>query len=300
MAERGRVRLALDDYPWQGEVWLDLLGSPVRVRSTVPSVTRLLAELSASLVARASEGDARRELTFHEETVLGAIRYAVTVDGVRSVDTPASSVAFAQLMFDLNQVAIDAAEQPALVHAAAAGAPAGAVLLPGGMGAGKSTLVAGLVQRGLRYLTDEVVAIDKDGTVRPYPKHLSLGERTSPVLADLDACVPNDPDGLLGGRRLVPPSCLRGGGVGPAMAPRLVVLPEFAPGADPRLEPLPAPEALFALAAHTFRLDREPARSLATLESVAAGCACFRLVSGDLDRACELVLGLLEPLGART
>jgi hypothetical protein len=299
MTERGGVRLAFDDYPWQGEVWLDLLGSPVRVRSTVPSVTSLLAELSASLVSRASEGDARRELTFHEETVLGTTRFAVTVDRVRSIDTPTSSIAFAQLLFDLNQAAIDAAEQPALVHAAAATSPTGAILLPGGMGAGKSTLVAGLVPRGLGYLTDEVAAIGPDGLVCAYPKHLSLGERTSPVLAELDACVPNDPDGLLGGRRLVPPSCLRGGGVGVAMTPRLVVLPEFTPGASTHLEPLSAPEALFALAAHTFRLDRDPARSLSTLEAVVAACACFRLVSGDLDRACELVLGLLDPLGAR-
>jgi hypothetical protein len=168
------------------------------------------------------------------------------------------------------------------------------------MGAGKSTIVAGLVQRGLSYLTDEVAAIEPGGTVRPYPKHLSLGERTSPVLAELDACVPSDPEGLLGGGRLVPPSCLRGGGVGAAVAPRLVVAPEFVPGADTRLEPLAASEALFTLAAHTFRLDRDPARSLTMLESVVAGCACFRLVSGDLDRACELVLGVLEPLGART
>lgn len=63
-----------------------------------------------------------------------------------------------------------------VLHAAAARSPSGqVVVLPAPAGSGKSTLVAGLAQRGWCYFTDESVTVcTSDLSVLPYPKALDL------------------------------------------------------------------------------------------------------------------------------
>ena len=56
------------------------------------------------------------------------------------------------------------------------------VLLPGVSNAGKSTLVAGLVRAGARYLTDEAACLDHETlVVRPFPKAIALDPGSFPL-----------------------------------------------------------------------------------------------------------------------
>ena len=73
------------------------------------------------------------------------------------------------------------------VHAGAVLLGERALLLPGGTHAGKSSLVAELLQRGAIYFSDEYALIDSEGRVHPYPRPLLLrnGDPVqSPRLAD--------------------------------------------------------------------------------------------------------------------
>jgi hypothetical protein len=67
-----------------------------------------------------------------------------------------------------------------LLHAAGLATADGSVIaLIGPSGRGKTT-ASGVLGRTLRYVTDETVAFDVDGTVIPYPKPLSVGRRPAP------------------------------------------------------------------------------------------------------------------------
>ena len=80
------------------------------------------------------------------------------------------------MTFELNVLARTPATGSTIALHSGAVERDGRVLLIAGMkGAGKSTLTAALVQRGARYVTDEVAVIDlPSGRVCPYPKPLDL------------------------------------------------------------------------------------------------------------------------------
>jgi hypothetical protein len=216
------------------------------------------------------------------------VGYEVHLDAVRLLRTRAKSIAFQSLLWHANRQAIEHSHDSVLVHAAAAAFAGTALVLPGPMGAGKSTLVAALVRSGLAYLTDEVVAIDPgSGLIRPYPKYVSLA-------GDRAGAAPPAVREYLGDASLVPPDALRPGAAAREPAtPRFVVTPRYEPGATAALEPLRPAAALAALAQHTFHLETDAARSLEVLASVVEQSACYQLVSGDVPSATSLLLHLV-------
>jgi adenylate kinase family enzyme len=66
-----------------------------------------------------------------------------------------------------------------LLHAAALDVDGRALVLCGPSGAGKTTLTLALASSGLRLLTEEVVWIDKAGSVRGLPRPLHVPERSA-------------------------------------------------------------------------------------------------------------------------
>ena len=64
-----------------------------------------------------------------------------------------------------------------LFHAAAVGWRDHVVVLPGRTGAGKSTLAASLVRRGLTFLGDEIACIDDRHIVRSFPRPFAFKRR---------------------------------------------------------------------------------------------------------------------------
>jgi hypothetical protein len=268
---------------------LQLLDARVTVRTDDPDVVVALRTLYAATV---TEGEGDRELWFVRGDVEGRAGRIVTVDGSVVVRTPAPGVAFTNLVFELNQLAITATAGVRL-HAGAVTIGGGAVVVAGAMGAGKSTLTAGLVQGGAHYLTDEVAAFASGSRqVRPYAKPVSL-HRPPPPLRDLWA-----PDRavamLVGATGLVPPHAV--GAVAPTPAPlRAVVLPRYVAGAPTTVTRLDAATALTEVAAHTFRLDR--AGTLTALADLLADVPVWSLTSGDLGAACRAVHDALEVVG---
>jgi hypothetical protein len=87
------------------------------------------------------------------------------------------------------------------VHAGAVSVQDRAIVLPGSSMAGKSTLVAALLEHGATYFSDEFALIDEQGLVWPYPRRMTLRgagarERVLPAGA-ADASGPPMPLGLL-------------------------------------------------------------------------------------------------------
>jgi hypothetical protein len=270
-------------------VTMQLLDVCVTVRTDDPDVVAALRTLYAAML---SDRPGDRELWFVRGDVDGRAGRIVTVDGSVVVRTPAPGVAFTNLVFELNQLAITTTAGVRM-HAGAVTIGPGAVVIAGAMGAGKSTLTAGLVRRGAGYLTDEVAAF-RPGTreVRPYAKPVSL-HRPPPPLQDL--WVPERPVAMLvGATGLLPPTAV--GSVAAAPAPlRAVVLPRYVAGASTTSTRLDAATALTEAAAHTFRLDRPG--TLTALADLLADVPVWAVTGGDLAAACDAVHDALEVVG---
>lgn len=278
-----RVRRVLDGYPSGGETpRLALLDFDVAVRTPTEDLARYLTGLYAPLQVA---GTAEHLLTLTTNAGI----WSVHLDATRVITTPAPSIAFSFLLWEANHQAIDRTSDRVLVHASAAEFDGAAIVLPGPMGAGKSTLVASLVRAGLGYLTDEVVALDpSSGLIRPYPKYLSLGG----ALGDLAPAPPESVRPFVGEQHLVPPDAIRSGALGAPVRPRLVVTPRYERGATTTVEPLGPAEAVSTLAQHAFHIERDGQRTLDVLARVVEASSCYRLVSGDIDEATAALLEL--------
>ena len=198
------------------------------------------------------------------------------------------------LLHHVNRQAIESCTGQLVVHAAAAESDGRALLLPAPPGSGKSTLVAGLVRAGLRYLTDDAAALDVSSLeVRPYPKPISIKPGSQPSLRDVE---PLGPDGAhsAGADWWVSASSIRGNSVAAAAQPALVIAPSYVAGATTSLSAMRAAETVMVLAENSFNLLSHGEAGLVVLARVARRCEGYRLVVGDLGVACRLVLELLE------
>ena len=181
-----------------------------------------------------------------------------------------------------------------LVHASAAEHEGRALLFPAPMESGKTTLVAGLVRAGLRYVTDEAVAIDPASLeIVPNPKPLGIDRGSWRVLGDLEPDYGDaEPYFRHGQQWQVDARSIRPDAVASRCRPSFVITPRYRPGAT-ELVPVSRAEALVALADNSMNLPGHGRRGFDALAAVARQSECYRLLVGDLDDASALVTNLL-------
>lgn len=273
------------------------LGHDFRVRTTEAALGVFLDQAFSAL---ARPGAAAVTYSIVETAGTGVeARHAFYRDEQRLISSDRPSQVLEYLVWRVNQ---EVARTPdaLLVHAAAAEREGVGVVLPAPMEAGKTTLVAGLVRAGWRYLTDETVAIDdRTGLIQPYPKPLSVDRGSWTVLAELAPEVGPRVAPYLKDQWLVAPDAIRPHAVGGPVAPSLIVAHHYRAGAETRLEPAGPAEIVALMAEQTFNFRVAAGTNLDRLAAVVAGARCYRLTVGDLDLACELITGLLHPAGGR-
>ncbi len=207
----------------------------------------------------------------------------------------------ATLLWHVNAEVLARTPDAVLLHAAAAELDGTAVVLPAVSGSGKTTLVAGLVRAGMRYLTDEAVAVDPHTlTIAPFAKPLSIDPGSFAVLADLEPAADEAPPWTAGPLQwhLTPDELGADRLAGPAR-PGVVVTPRYEAGAPVRLEPLTPGETLLVLADNTFAFHDARRRNLQVLAGVAERTRGYRLTGGDLDECVAAVLAICRaPVGA--
>jgi hypothetical protein len=196
----------------------------------------------------------------------------------------------AHLAWDLNERARASSDRALLLHAAAAELAGDVVVLPGVSGAGKSTLVAALVGDGFRYLSDEIAAIDLTTlVVAPYPKPLSLDERSFELLRALRSAARSHP---VPGERLVAPDEIPGAAIAPAGGrPRLLLF--LSRNSRSYLRGISRAQAVVALAPHTSNFEALGREALASVAAFVRACRCYELHVGAPDDAAALVRRLL-------
>jgi len=261
------------------------------VRTSDPALGRYIASVLDGLAA---PGSPAAWYSLEDRGPDEELRYALDFDGEQELESPTGSRVVATLLWHVNRHATASCTDRVLVHAAGAVDDDRGVVLPARMESGKTTLVAGLVRAGLRYLTDEAVAVDPTSyRLHGLAKPLTIDPGSWLVLADLEPEV--DPDIRQYMRSWnVDVRSIRPDAIAASAAPALVILPRYEEGATTALTSVSRGLALMALCENSFNLAMLGQGGIDALTEVVRRSACYALVVGDLATACDLVLDALR------
>jgi hypothetical protein len=193
-----------------------------------------------------------------------------------------------------------------VLHATAVLLPAGVCAFAGPAGAGKSTLAASFLAAGYPLVADDCLALDDGGRILAAPAYPGVrlwGDALARLGGPGEAGAPVAH--YASKRRWARGAWRRSFPRAPRPLARVYVLVRSsAPAGPPRVERLPAPEALMALVGHSFRLDvldrDRLAEEFRALARVAAEVPVSRLhVPEGLDRLPAVRQAVLADLEGR-
>lgn len=185
----------------------------------------------------------------------------------------------------VNLSAVDATPLLAL-HCAVLSRGDRTLVIPGRSGLGKSTLTAGLMQRGWAYVSDEALAFDRNTDLLvPYPRPLALSEWSFHTL------------GIRGGvRGMDGERLLRAADLGTAVARRpadvtdvLLLDPDRAAAPELRTDGPHRADVLAELFRRSFTHHQDVGYALRRLSAVVRGATMHRLTPGPPQATVELV-----------
>jgi hypothetical protein len=188
-----------------------------------------------------------------------------------------------------------------VVHAGAVVHDGRAAIVAGRSGRGKTTLVLGLVARGLGLLSDELALVGPQGSeILPYRRSAHVRRGTPELVPALGFLHARERPALGGGVEwAVTPAelarVLSGGLAGPAPLAHVLLLDgEPEPRRAPVLTPVPPALAAVELLRGTPSAATDAGRALRRLGRLVEGTACARLGAGALEPTLDAVLDWLE------
>ena len=225
----------------------------------------------------------------------GYEKYRLYLDDEGLFTTPDRDDVVSYVPWHVNITLITTTSTHVLVHAAGATLGQQAVVLPGEMNAGKTTLVAGLVLDGFGFLTDEMVAVNlATGWIDPYPRPMNVERRSWSVLPGLRPADWDERDPLPKLLWHVDASSIRPGALAGTAPVGWVVAPRFKQGSSTMLEPLSRPEAVELLHRNAFNPVIAGSEGVRALIGAVSAARCARLVSGDLASGVAAVRHFIE------
>ena len=220
--------------------------------------------------------------------------YELLMDGtsIQRVGNPGSMIDW--LIADVAQQALMESRTVVAVHAGTVAVGDRATLLPAPPEHGKSTTVAGLVQAGFSFLSDEAALVHPlDGRVYPFPRPLMLSPGSIRALPGLQRRLQGRQQ-FRHFRHHVVPDDLRPGSAGTAAHVAFIVAPRYARGAQTLLEPMARPDALRLMLEQCFNLPVLRRVAVEALGRIVRDATCYRLSIGDLGEAVALIQSLYE------
>lgn len=182
-----------------------------------------------------------------------------------------------------------------VLHAAALAWKGRTLLLPGGIGRGKSTLTLKLIHMGPAYLTDEMVFVDTAGDVHAFRRPLCLKGRGrdlfpgSPLFQEENPLILATPEG-----EMIHPSLLcPADDAGPCPA-GLIVVPRYAPQGPPvwvELSPAQAAHELMRSLVNARNLTGKGFGEAVALAKKTSACRTAYSSFDDIEAHLEEVLG---------
>ncbi len=191
------------------------------------------------------------------------------------------------LMGDASHHLADRSQGGLLFHAAGLAWQGKGLLLPGGIGAGKTTLAVWLTAKGLDFLTDELVFVAHGtDTVQAFTRPLNVKKGSRAVL---QAGLPFDFEAhaahILSSARadLIPPALLRPVKLStPPLG--LIIFPRYSPDGDFALRPLSKAQAALNLMECLINARNLPGHGLSEIARLAQVAPAYQLNYADFDQ----------------
>jgi hypothetical protein len=183
-----------------------------------------------------------------------------------------------------------------LFHAAGLAWAGQGLLLPGGIGGGKSTLAAWLVTKGWDYLTDELVFVP-EGTeaMQTFTRPLNLKNPARAVLQDQFDFKTNAPHILSGPHSfLVPPTLLKPTNRLSQPPLSLIIFPHYLPGSDFSLRPLSKAQAGLELMQCLVNARNLPEHGFPEVTRLARQVPAYKMSYAHFDQLGECVESVLQ------
>jgi hypothetical protein len=216
-------------------------------------------------------------------------RFSVTSAEDLLVDRTTRDEALMDLLVAINGASILGCRN-FVVHAGAVARAGRVVAFPAKKRAGKSTMVAALLQAGFEYVTDEALIFDTSrDRVMCYPKALWLTDTSRDAVRLSDVSLKVD-DRF---KSPVLPEELGGAIASDGLELTDVVLLERNHGPT-RIEPLSGIDVAHALIEHSFNRDRSPHEWFRAVARVARSTAGSRLAYGEIESAVRQLSEYLE------
>jgi HprK-related kinase A len=211
------------------------------------------------------------------------------------------SQAVPSLEWGLNWCMATQAHQYLILHAAVIERDGHCAILPGDPGSGKSTLCAALIHSGWRLLTDELALIDlQSGQVFGLARPVSLKNESIDVISQwtedavFSARFTDTAKGTIA--LLRPPADSVSRIDEPAM-PAWVIMPEYASGAAPSLEPNSRATTFMELAHNGFNYSIHGRVGFDALAALVERCTCLHFRYSRLEDAVAAFDALPPPSG---
>ena len=185
-----------------------------------------------------------------------------------------------------------------LLHAGVVERDGRAIVLPAMPGSGKSTLTAGLTQRGYRLLSDEFGAVEGDsGQLRPVLRPIALKNESIEVIRRFSADAvlgPAFPKTRKGTVAHMAPDAYSVALRRTAAQARLIVFPQYVAGARTQLEAVPKSRALARLSVNAFNYELRGPAGYKAVAQLIDQCDCYTLHYGDMEDAIATLGHLLQ------
>lgn len=276
----------------RGELCIDMSPFVVRVRSDISDLAEDIGRMYQDF--QVLEPDCFADFHVEVSYERGVRRWFRPLarfyfDGRPSFIPLPAHQAFPMLEWGINWCVAAHSHNFLIVHAAVIERQGMAVLMPAPPGSGKSTLCAGLINRGWRLLSDELALYDaetkqlygmarpvnlKNQSIRVIQAHTPTAEITSPV-----------PDTTKGTVALLrPPSESVQQIRIPARAAR-IILPRYQADAKASLESLNKANAFMLIAEQSFNYNVHGREGFEAVGDLVDGCECFEFTYSCLSDA---------------
>lgn len=271
---------------------LDLCHITVRISSKIRRFTTDFKQMYGDFHALSNDTFADFHIQIIEDKALIPSRRQAYfhLDGVKMFTPLPTWQCFAMFEWGLNWCIAAHSHQFLIFHAAVIEKNGSAAIIPAPPGSGKSTLCAGLVNRGWRLLTDELALYDKaSGLVYGMARPVNLKNQSIPIIqnfatnAEFTAPVPYTSKGTVCLMRPPAESVLR---IAEPAQPRWIICPKYIEDTQPTLEQHSKALSFMLLAEQSFNYDIHGESGFLAVRDIINNCDdCYQFTYSNLNDA---------------
>ena len=255
------------------EFEIQAYGCSIRIETGCPELYDALDRYILPLLPRNGAPSSTENVVVRIDWI--ADSYRVTVDNIETASICDQREVILSVLEALDETIVYRLQTLKAVHAGAVVFADRAILIPGRTHAGKSSMVAELLRRGGKLLSDEYALIDGKGRAHSYPRPLLLRDshlRQSPALpSDFGSEFASEP--------------VRVG---------WILALEYRPGSNWEVRSVPQSEALMILLKNTPHSMAGSPEMVDSFLHAVAGAQCFGGYRGDVEQGADQILQLIS------